>query len=69
VALAKNGPAPPVERARALAARLELALVLGEQTRARTLRAELQEVSLTEEERARIRRELDAVDALERSQP
>lgn len=69
VALAKNGPAPPVERARALAARLELALVLGEQERARTLRAELQAVSLTEEERARIRRELDAVDALERSQP
>lgn len=68
VALARNTPAEPVERALALVARIELAVALDEQTRAQSLRAELQQVPLTDEERARLRPELDAVDAFERSQ-
>ncbi|WP_437933318.1 hypothetical protein [Sorangium sp. So ce341] len=69
VALARKEDADaPLERARALAARLELAVALGEEARARALRAELDEAPLSEEERAQIRPLLDAVDALERSQ-
>ncbi|KYG04156.1 hypothetical protein BE21_00230 [Sorangium cellulosum] len=69
VALARKEDADaPLERARALAARLELAVALGEEARARALRAELDEAPLSEEERAPIRPLLDAVDALERSQ-
>ncbi|WP_437565502.1 hypothetical protein [Sorangium sp. So ce542] len=69
VALARKEDADaPLERARALAARLELAVALGEEARARALRAELDEAPLSEDERAQIRPLLDAVDALERSQ-
>ncbi|WP_437949242.1 hypothetical protein WME98_53235 [Sorangium sp. So ce296] len=69
VALARTEDADaPLERARALAARLELAVALGEEARARALRAELDEAPLSEEERAQIRPQLDAIDALERSQ-
>ncbi|KYF88783.1 hypothetical protein BE20_22000 [Sorangium cellulosum] len=69
VALARKEDADaPLERARALAARLELAVALGEEARARALRAELDEAPLSEEERAQIRPLLDAIDALERSQ-
>ncbi|AUX33900.1 MULTISPECIES: hypothetical protein [Sorangium] len=68
VALARKEADAPLERARALAARLELAVALGEEARARALRAELDEAPLSEEERAQIRPLLDAVDALERSQ-
>ncbi len=68
VALARKTPEAPFERALALVARLELAVVMGEQMRAQTLRAELQQVSLTDEERARLRPGLDAVDALEQPQ-
>lgn len=55
--------ADPVERVRALAARLEIAVAIGEPDRAEALRAEIRGATLTEEERARCRRELDAVDA------
>ncbi|WP_437283975.1 hypothetical protein [Sorangium sp. So ce406] len=68
VALAREAPAAPLERARALAARLELAVVLGEAERARALRAAIGEAPLSDEERAQIQPALDAVDALERSQ-
>lgn len=68
VALARKEVDAPLERARALAARIELAVALGEGARARTLRAELDEAPLSEEERAQIKPQLDAVDALERSQ-
>ncbi|WP_437739112.1 hypothetical protein WMF39_25560 [Sorangium sp. So ce1504] len=68
VALARKGPDDPLERARALAARLELAVALGEQARARALRDEIGEAPLSDEERALLRPQLDAVDAFERSQ-
>ncbi|WP_437274411.1 hypothetical protein WME90_24495 [Sorangium sp. So ce375] len=68
VALARKGPDAPLERTRALAARLELAIVLGEHALARTLRDEIDEAPLSDEERAQLRPLLDAVDALERSQ-
>ncbi|XXX72133.1 hypothetical protein WMF30_31255 [Sorangium sp. So ce134] len=69
VALARKEEADaPLERARALAARLEIAVALGDASRARALRAELDEAPLSEEERAQIRPQLEAVDALERSQ-
>lgn len=67
LALARSEPAAPIERARALAARLEISVALGEEARARALRAELDELPLSGEDRAQIRAELDAVDALERS--
>lgn len=66
--LAKNPDAAPVDRARALAARLELALVLGEQGRAEALRDELKAVPLTDEERAHFKRELEAAGAAEQLQ-
>ncbi|WP_437585326.1 hypothetical protein [Sorangium sp. So ce1000] len=68
VALARNGPDAPLERARALAARLELAVALGEQARARALRDEIDAAPLSDEERAQLRPQLDAADALDRSQ-
>ncbi|KFA89770.1 hypothetical protein [Archangium violaceum] len=58
----------PLERARALAARAELAVALGDETRARSAREELQRIPLSEEERARFREELEAADALARTQ-
>lgn len=66
VALARNGPAAPIEQARALAARAELAVALGEQDRADALRAELQKLPLSDEERERYRDELQAADDLEK---
>ncbi|WP_437963499.1 hypothetical protein WMF04_27655 [Sorangium sp. So ce260] len=67
-ALARKEADAPIERARVLAARLEIAVALGEEARARALRAELDEAPLSEEERAQIKLQLDAVDALARSQ-
>lgn len=66
-ALARPDPVAPVERARALAARAELAVALGERTLLQTLRAELQQLALTEEERALLQDELAAADALEKA--
>lgn len=68
VALTRKEPDDPLERARALAARLELAVALGEQARARALRDEIDEAPLSDEERALLRPQLDAVDAFDRSQ-
>ncbi|MGH3778749.1 MAG: glyoxalase [Pseudonocardiaceae bacterium] len=65
VALARDDPATPIERVRALAARAELAVALGEVERARALRAELETIPLSDEERARFRDELAAADDLE----
>ncbi|QRO00117.1 hypothetical protein JRI60_14415 [Archangium violaceum] len=67
VALARNEPAPPVDRARALAARAELAVALGDEARARALRAELQKVPLSPEESQRFQAELGAAEGLERA--
>lgn len=65
-ALARNEAAPALDLARALAARAELAVALGETELARTLRAELQQAPLTAEERECFRDELQAADELER---
>lgn len=66
VALARKEPALPIERARALAARAELAIALGDETRARTAREELQRIPLSAEEREQFREELEAADHLDR---
>jgi catechol 2,3-dioxygenase-like lactoylglutathione lyase family enzyme len=66
VALARNPDAPAVERARALAARAELAVALGDAERLAAVRAELQKVPLSDEDRERIRAEVQAADDLER---
>ncbi len=65
VALARDELATPIDRARVLAARAELAIALGEVERARALRAELEATSLSDEERERFRDELQAADDLE----
>ncbi|MGH3990348.1 MAG: hypothetical protein ACRDTZ_23985, partial [Pseudonocardiaceae bacterium] len=65
VALARDDPATPIERVRALAARAELAVALGEAERVRALRAELEGIPLSDEERARFRDELAPADDLE----
>jgi catechol 2,3-dioxygenase-like lactoylglutathione lyase family enzyme len=64
VALARNPNAAPIERARALAARAELAAAMGDAERARSTRAELALISLSEEERERYRDEFQAADAI-----
>lgn len=66
VALARYPDAPPLDRARALAARAELAVSLGEADRLRAVRAELQGVPLSDEDREKYRHELEAADVLER---
>lgn len=66
VALAKNLTAPAVERARALAARAELALALGEAEQAKRLRKELEALPLSPDERQRYSSELTAPEAFER---
>jgi hypothetical protein len=68
VALARKEPALPIERARALAARAELAIALGDETRARDAREELQRIALSDEEREQFHGELEAADALARTQ-
>jgi hypothetical protein len=66
VALVRDHGAPPVDRARVLTARAELAVALRDMERAASLRAELQQIALTEDERERYRDELAAADELER---
>lgn len=66
VALAKHLSAPAVDRARALAARAELALALGQAEQAKKLRQELAALQLSTEERQRYSSELSAPDAFER---
>lgn len=67
IALAKSEPCPPVERARALAARIELALAAGDRLRAHALRSELGALELTPAQRAEMADELDPVDHLEQA--
>jgi catechol 2,3-dioxygenase-like lactoylglutathione lyase family enzyme len=67
-ALRRKEPATPVERARALAARAELAVALGDETRAAALLAELEDVPLSEADRERLRDELEAAEELARTQ-
>lgn len=64
-ALARKEPCDPVERAQALAARMELAIALNDAEHVRTLREELQQIPLSAEDRERLRHELDAADKLE----
>ncbi len=54
-----------VDRARVLASRAELAVALGDKPRADELRASLQQIELTDEERQQVREELAAADRLE----
>lgn len=65
VALAKNPGAGRVERARALAARAEISLAVGDVERASALRAELEGLELSAAERVAARRELQALEAIE----
>jgi hypothetical protein len=64
VALAHTEPADPLERARALAARIELAVVLGDQARVVALSSELEGLPLSDEQRAEIDGELARARAL-----
>ncbi len=57
-ALTRYPDAAPADRARALAARVELAVAMGDGDRARTLYEELGQVALTAEERERLQGEL-----------
>lgn len=68
VALARYQDAPPLDRARALAARAELAVALGEVELLRTVRAELQAIDLPDQDREKYRHELEAAESLERTQ-
>lgn len=56
----------PVERARALAVRAELAVAQGDVQAARAVRMELAQIELPQEARDRYRHELEAADVLER---
>jgi hypothetical protein len=66
VALARNDPATPVDRARALAARAELAVAMGDLEHAHALDVEIRQIPLSEDDRQRFRHELDAASELER---
>jgi hypothetical protein len=64
VALRKDSAGSAIERARALAARIELALALGDEARASSAHAELQALTLTDADRDHYREELAAADRL-----
>ena len=68
VALARYPDAPPLDRARALAARAELAVALGEAEKLAAVRAALQSVPLSDANRDAYRHELQGADELERTQ-
>lgn len=65
VALDRYQDAPALDRARAVAARAELAVALGEAERLRGLREELQRIPISAEDRDKYRHELEAAEALE----
>jgi hypothetical protein len=67
VAIARYADAPPLDRARALAARAELAVALGDTGKLSAVRAELQSIPLSDEDREKYRHELQAADELERA--
>lgn len=64
-ALNRHTDASPLERARALAARIELAVALGDSAVATRFRGELATIELSAAERETYRHELEAADALE----
>lgn len=64
--LKQHADADPLDRARALASRAELAVAMGEDELSHSLRAELKRIPLSDEDRERYRDELDAADTLER---
>jgi hypothetical protein len=66
LALAQEGPSDRIERARALAARLELAIAMDDEARASTLHTALAALALSAEESAQVP-ELRAVEQLERA--
>lgn len=68
VALARAASPPPLERARALAALAELSAALGDETRLASSLAELRQVPLSDDERARHRDELEAAERLLQTQ-
>ncbi|MDC0675653.1 hypothetical protein [Nannocystis radixulma] len=68
LALARPEPGDPLERARALSARIELAVAHSDPTRAEALRAELAALPLSAEQRAELAAELGRTRELERSQ-
>lgn len=67
-ALARDEPAAPLERAHALAARIELAVALGQRGRVEPLRAELAALPLSPAERAQVQAAVERAGALERTQ-
>jgi len=64
-ALSRYTDAPPLERARALAARVELAVALGDPEGAKTFRVELATIALSDADRDAYRDEFEAADKLE----
>lgn len=68
-ALRRDEPGSPFERARVLAARAEIGVAMSDVARAQSARAELDALlpTLTDDERARLRGAIDAIDALERA--
>jgi hypothetical protein len=65
-ALARDEPADPLDRARALAARAELAVAMGDAKGAQAAGAELQTIPLSDDDRDHFREELQAAEELER---
>jgi catechol 2,3-dioxygenase-like lactoylglutathione lyase family enzyme len=65
-ALAHQEAGDPIDRTRALTARAELAVAMGDAERVGAIRLELRAVALSDEDRARFRHELQAADDLER---
>src|SRR5262245_8335571 len=66
VALDRYQDAPALDRARAVAARAELAVALGEADRLRSPREELQRIPITDADREKYGHEFAAAEALER---
>jgi hypothetical protein len=67
IALARQNQEAPLDRARALAARVELALAMDEPERAHMLHAQFKELALSEADRQMLSHEIAALDNLERS--
>jgi hypothetical protein len=63
-ALKRFVEAEPLERARALAARAELAVAMGDHERAEEVQAQLRQIPLTAEDRIRFQEELEAAERL-----
>lgn len=66
VALSRHETAPPIERARALAARAEIAVAQQDTARLQAIQTDFAQINLTEAERANFRQELEAATELEK---